>query len=172
LKTLSIIMGLLIYIFILSCSNNITPIKKVTKTVYYAQGEEEPGQGGNPEVRLIHNCFNLSEKNAVSCLNNIFKDDYHASIISDSFKPILLAGRATSIDKRNINLSDERSLVLYLETSKVKTPLSSNVEGTTYAYEKNKVVVLIPVQNINEKVILKDANAKLLLEYELSFIKK
>ena len=157
LKQLSIFMGIFIIFYTTACSNSASPIKT---TFSKSNG------GGNPEVKL-NLCIRLENKAKTKCLDNIFPNSPNILILPTDGKRIKLAGRGDSIEKRVVELKDDDILLLNIETSNIKLPLTANIKTAKLLQEKNSLVVSIPVKDINKKVTLKDKKGKLLLDYNI-----
>lgn len=153
-------MGFLIILGTTSCTTTPKPIKALSFAL-----NNSDDKGGNPEV--LNSCFTLNEAAKNLCLNKFFPNEINLLIHPSHDVPIMLAGRGDSIEKRELTLENDELLLLYLDTTNVETPLSSNIKSSQYSYDQNTVVINIDVKDIKEKIILKDKNGKVILEYTI-----
>jgi len=125
------------------------------------------GTGGNPEVLLIHKCLQNNNKKTLICLNELIEKEqtFYVSRESD-WKPIKLAGRANKVEKRTIEIKENKELILYLDTSAVKLPLTSNIE-IQKSEIKNTLVIKIDVEKIEDKVTLTNSEGNIILDYTI-----
>jgi hypothetical protein len=77
----------------------------------------------------------------------------------------MLAGRGSRVEKRVLKLNNDDRVLLYLDISTVKVPLSSNVKDSLFTYDNNTVVVNINAKEIKENIVLKDKEGNVVLEY-------
>jgi len=152
-------MGFFILLGITSCTTTTTKPLKTANLVL--NGDD--GKGGNPEV--LNHCFTLKKSEKNLCFDKFFPGEINLLIHPSYGVPVMLAGRGESIEKRELELNNDDFVLLYLDISNVKIPLSSNVKSTRYSYEKNTVVINIDVKKIKEKIILKDKNGNIVLKY-------
>jgi hypothetical protein len=151
-------MGIFILFYTTACSS----IKSTTKLSL----AKPTGNGGNPEV--LNHCFGLKKTAKKLCFNHFFPNNTNLLIHPTQGEAIMLAGRGTHIEKRELQLNkDDDKVLLYLDISNIKVPLSSNIETTTFTYNKNNVVVNIDTNEIKEKIILKDKEGNVVLEYRV-----
>jgi len=126
------------------------------------------GTGGNPEVRLIHQCLKNNNKKTLTCLNNLIGEEKTVYVSTEkNWQPIKLAGRGTTVEKRTIIIENDQALVIYLDTSNIKLPVSSNIKPIQKSKDKNSLVIKVDIQNIEERVTLKDKEGKLILDYRI-----
>jgi hypothetical protein len=125
--------------------------------------QEEEGTGGNPEVYIAHQC--LKSTSSQSCLEKIFSDARKTYI--QSYEIIKLAGRGSSTEKATIKFEEDDVFLLYLDTSKVKVPLSTNIKLTKVSTDKNSVLFMFQVQEIGQNIIVKDKQGKVVLQYKV-----
>ena len=175
MKKQFIFTGTLTYFLITACNANymITPNvdfkpKSLTSTHKYTiLNERKIGTGGNPEVLLIHKCLRNNNSKALTCLNNLIKKEQMFYVSTErNWQPIKLAGRGTTIEKRTIKIKDNKELILYLDISSVKLPLSSNIE-IKKSKNQNSMVIKIDVEKIEDKVTLIDNEGNMILDYTI-----
>lgn len=160
MKQLSIFMGILIIFITTGCYKKNTP----TQTTLALKGQN----GGNPEVHKIHQCLKLKNQAKAECFNKLFPTKTYLVIHPNSGKALKLAGRGESVEKRQISFNkNDEVFVMYIDTSNVKMPLTSNIETTKRSQEKGSLVLSIPVKDIKNKITLKDKEGKLLLDYTI-----
>lgn len=136
---------------------------KKTETKPLILSQEEERTGGNPEVYIAHQC--LKNKSAQSCLGELFSDARKTYI--QSYKTIKLAGRGTSVEKATIKFEGDDLFLLYLDTSKVKVPLSTNIKSTKVSRDEDSILFIFPVQEIGQEIIIKDKQGDIVLQYEI-----
>ncbi len=159
MKQQSIFMGIFIIFYTTACSNTVTPMR--TSFV-----QTHGGGGGNPEVNL-NICLSLKNKAKSQCLDTIFPNSTNILILPSNGKHIKLAGRGSSIEKSVVTLKNDDILLLNIETSTVKLPLTCNIKTAKLLQEQNSLVVSIPVKDIDKKITLKNREGKLLLDYSI-----
>jgi hypothetical protein len=153
-------MGILIIFITTGCYQKNSPLK----TTLTLHGQD----GGNPEVHKIHQCLKLKNRAKAQCFNKLFPTKTYLVIHPNNGKALKLAGRGNSVEKRQISFNqNDEVFVMYIDTSNVKMPLSSNIESTKSSEEKGSLVLSIPVKDIGNKVTLKDKEGKLLLDYTI-----
>jgi hypothetical protein len=150
-------MGIFIVVSITACSTQ-RPLAKLSLS-------DSRGNGGNPEV--LNHCFGLKKSAKKLCFYRFFPNNSNILIHPNHGEPIMLAGRGNYIEKRELQLNNDDHVLLYLDISNVKVPLSSNIKGSKFTYESNTVVVNIDAKEIKEKIILKDNEGDILLEYHV-----
>jgi hypothetical protein len=151
-------MGFFIILSTTACTTMTKPVKAVNLAL-----NNSDDKGGNPEV--LNHCFALSKTAKSLCFDRFFPGNINLLIHPSHGIPIMLAGRGESIEKRELKLNNDDLVLLYLEITNVKTPLSTNVKSTQFSYDKNTVVINIDVKKIEETIIIKDKNGKIVLEY-------
>ena len=157
MKRLSIFMGIFILFYTTACSS--------TKSTSKLSLSKPTGGGGNPEV--LNHCFGLKKTAKKLCFDHFFPNNTNLLIHPTQGEAIMLAGRGNHVEKRELQLNNDDRVLLYLNISNIKVPLSSNIETTTFTYDKNSVVVNIDVNEIKEKIILKDKEGNVVLEYHV-----
>jgi len=170
-KKLILIPIISIGLIILGCNNVLhipnaksqlqTPFVQVYTKV--KKGEE----GGNPEVKLIHDCLKLNNRLYAQCINKIFPNESNVLVSARQGKPILLAGRGETIEKDQVNLENTDVYLLYVDISNIKLPITSNIINTKTSLDNNTMLFYMSVKEINKKIILKNKNEKIILEYEI-----
>ena len=161
MKQLSIFMGIFTVFSITACS---TPNQSLRTS--FAVIEKNPaGEGGNPEV--LNHCFGLKKLAKSLCFDGFFPDNSNLLIHPNHGAPVMLAGRGNHVERRVLQLNKDDRILLYLDISNVKVPLSSNIKATSFTYDKNSVVVNIDTKEIKEKIILKDEEGNIVLEYRI-----
>ena len=121
--------------------------------------------GGNPEVKNISQCFKLEKKERINCFNKYYPEDVNITTYPPYRERIILAGRKSSIEKREFNLEGQEKFVIYLDISNVKLPISWNIKTAELLNEKGDLVVEIEVKDIKSKVTLQDKDGKVILDY-------
>ncbi|CAA6803300.1 MAG: Unknown protein [uncultured Sulfurovum sp.] len=161
MKYLQIFTGIFLMFYSTACATIATPLSKPLKLA-----SNEPSKintGGNPEV--INDCFGLQVTQKNLCFKYFFPKK-NLLIHPSHGEIIRLAGRGESIEKRELHLNNEDELVLlYLDTTNVKIPLSTNIKATQFTYDKNTLVLNIKAKDIKDKIILSDNEGTVLLEY-------
>ena len=137
------------------------------KSIKLAQIEPRE-DGGNPEVynKKMNLCFSLTKSTKAQCLNTIYKN-INILIIPMGNQPILLAGRGQGVERRTIEIKDDSRLIIYINTSNVKTPLKCNSKAIKTVLSESRVVFDIDVQSIVEYLQITDREGKLLLDYKI-----
>jgi len=130
----------------------------------FASITNSSGNGGNPEV--LNHCFGLKKIAKNLCFDYYFPNK-NLLIHPTNGEAILLAGRGNCVERRELKLANDDRVLLYLDISNVKTPLSSNIKNSNFSYEKNTVVVDIETKEIKENIILKDKDGNIILEYSI-----
>jgi len=162
LKQLSIFIGIFTVFFTTSC----TTANSSTRTTFAVIEKNGAGEGGNPEV--LNHCFTLKKVAKSLCLNGFFPDKSNLLIHPTQGEAIMLAGRGNHVERRVLQLKDtDDRILLYIDISNVKVPLNSNVKETSFTYDKNSVVVNINAKEVKEKIILKDVENNVVLEYRV-----
>lgn len=125
------------------------------------------GEGGNPEVEL-NICVQKAFEKKRKCLERLFPSKPSILLVPEADgQRILLAGRAESVDRREITIKGEEILLLNIDISNVQAPLSSNIKTTKYYRMQNSLVLSIPVEDIHTKVTLKDKEGNIVLDYTI-----
>jgi len=140
--------------FVTSCANN------VSKRIVVANGG---GEGGNPEVKTINQCFQLQDRAKIQCLNLFYPEDINIKFS----KHFTLAGRGNAIEKGTFNLKGQRRLLLDIDTSNIKLPIQCNVRNSKLSQSYNSLIVDILVEDIEKSIILYDKKHKTILEYQV-----
>lgn len=158
---------LLITMFLLlqlnaSAENNLTKPNTKTEPILSAQ-ESEEGTGGNPEVYIAHKC--LKSESSQKCLEELFAEKEKTYL--ESYEIIKLASRGSSIEKATITFEDDELFLLYLDTSNVTTPLSTNIVATEISSDSNSVLFMFPVKNIGQEIIVKEKEGNIILQYKI-----
>lgn len=157
MKPLSILMGISITFYMTGCSTTATPIKL---------SSIKAEQGGNPEVNL-NLCLQEIHAEKIKCLDRHFPTSPNILLLPADGKRILLAGRGESVDRRDVIIKDDDILLLNIDTSNVKMPLTANVKTDKDSEKGNNLVLAIAVENIEDKITLKDKEGNLVLEYRI-----
>jgi len=164
LKTASIVIGTFITFYTMGCSQQQTSIEASTKKMKI--NLETP-----QTYEHIPSCFTVTKEARSLCLNKIFRnnDEVKLLIHPQEGEVIKLAGRGQSVQKRTFNIKDDTRILLYIETSNLKMPLSCNVVSAklTENKKRDKVVVDIAIKDIKEHIQLRDKEGKLLLDYSI-----
>ena len=157
MKQLPIFIGIFILFYTTACSKPKSTIKlSFSKSI----------GGGNPEV--LNHCFGLKKVAKRLCFDHFFPNNSNILIHSNQGEAIMLAGRGEHVEKRELQLhKNDDKVLLYLDISNVKTPLSSNIKTTIFTYDKNSVVVNINTDEIKEKIVLKDKDGNVVLKYHI-----
>jgi len=133
-----------------------------TEPRLFAQ-EVDEGIGGNPEVYIAHNC--LKNKSAQTCLEKLFNDERKVYI--QSYETIKLAGRGSSVEEATITFEDDDLFMLYLDTSNVEKPLSTNIKKRKLSTDNNSLLFIFPVTEIADEIIIKDKRGEVVLKYKI-----
>ncbi|CAA6812424.1 MAG: Unknown protein [uncultured Sulfurovum sp.] len=140
------------------CVTNAIPIKIATV---------KPEEGGNPEVNL-NLCLKETHQARIKCLDRFFPMGPNIFIVPTDGKRILLAGRGESIERTEIILKKTDEIILLnIDTRNVKIPLSINIATAKPSQKGNSLVFTIPVQEIKEKIILRDQEGNIVLQYRV-----
>lgn len=164
--------GTFLLIFTTSCTvpnyNQDLAHKKVLKKErIFVDNDRGRGKGGNSEVRNINQCFYFTGHQVDKCLNIFYPNDINITIYPSTEKSIKLAGRTSSIERREFNLGGEDRFILHLNTSKVVLPVSCNIRTTKLSQMENSLVIDIPVKDIKNSILLYDKNHRLILDYTI-----
>ena len=151
-------MGIFIIFYTTACSTATPPPKM-------AFSNTNDGKGGNPEV--LNHCFGLKKVAKKLCFDGFFPDNSNLLIHPNHGEPIMLAGRGSQVEQRELQLHNDDRVLLYLDVSNVKVPLSSNVKDSSFTYDQSTVVVNINTQEIKENIILKDKEGNVVLVYHI-----
>ena len=173
MRKLSISMGTCLLFFTTSCTittnntdsftQNFSNKETLNKKTFLV--ETGRGKGGNSEVKTINQCFKFKSQARNECLNIFYPDNINITIYPQSGEIIKLAGRKSSIEKREFNLGGEDRFILHLDISTVELPVNCNVKTAKLSQDKNILIVDMDVKDIKNRVTLYDKNNKLLLEY-------
>ncbi|CAA6813292.1 MAG: Unknown protein [uncultured Sulfurovum sp.] len=163
-KTL-LLLTMPLFFMLTACTGNTLSHKfidtKAKNNTFVEKNEE--GTGGNPEVYIAHQC--LKGKSAESCLQNLFLNKKEAYI--ESYEVIKLAARGNGIEKATITFEGDDLFLLYLDTSNIETPLSVNINLAEMSSDHNSVLFMLPVEEINEEIIVKDKQGNIVLQYQV-----
>jgi hypothetical protein len=80
---------------------------------------------------------------------------------------IKLAGRKSSIEKKELNLQKVDRLMLYIDISNVRLPIKCNIKEATLTKENMNLVLDVEVSNLKKSLILTDKEDKTLLDYTI-----
>ena len=125
------------------------------------------GKGGNPEVNNINRCFRLKNREKQSCFDIFYPEDINITIYPNDGDIIRLAGRKSSIERREFNLVGKDRFIFYVDTTNVKLPISCNIEGVELSQDRDTLVVDISTKNIADNITLKDGEGKVILDYKV-----
>jgi len=153
-------MGIFIISYTTACSTTTPPPRMA-----FSNTNNGDGKGGNPEV--LNHCFGLKKVAKGLCFDSFFPDNSNLLIHPNHGEPVMLAGRGNRVEKRVLKLNNDDRVLLYLDISTVKVPLSSNVKDSSFTYDQSTVVVNINAKEIKEKIILKDKEGNVVLEYRV-----
>jgi len=123
--------------------------------------------GGNPEVKVINQCFKLKGDKQTHCLNIFYPGDINITIYPPTSKSIKLAGRKSSIERGTFNLKGQKRFILSVDTSNAKLPISCNINTAKKITDGSNLVIDIAVKDIKKQITLKDRDGKLLLVYTI-----
>ncbi len=140
------------------CYNNLIPYK-ITHNDKVRIG------GGNPEVQL-NKCLDEKGKDRSICIDLFYPEDIEIGIYPPNGLRIKLAGRASAIEKKVLSLDTQERIILSIDTSNIKLPITLNVKAKQLHY-KNSLAIIIEVKDIEENITLKDKEGKLLLDYTI-----
>jgi len=158
MKRTSIFITLSLLFVTTSCSN---PVKRFVRS-------GTGGNGGNPEVNNINHCFQLKEKARNQCLNNFYPDDnINIMIYPYDGTKIKLAGRRSSIEKRELELKGLDRLMLYIDTSNVALPIDCNIKEAILIQDKQSLTINVKVSDLEDNLILTNQEEKVLLNYTI-----
>ena len=124
------------------------------------------GQGGNPEVNL-NQCFGLKAQARQTCFNIFYPGDINLSIYPNSGEVIRLAGRKSFVEKGEFNLRDKERFIFSVDTSKVKLPVSCNVESAKLLQDRDSLVVDVASREIKKNITLTNREGKVILDYNI-----
>jgi len=150
--------------FILVATTACTAPHQPAKTAL-AVMEKSAGKGGNPEV--LNHCFGLKKVAKNLCFDSFFPNNSNLLIHPNHGEPVMLAGRGSRVEKRVLKLNNDDRILLYLDISSVKVPLSSNVKDSSFTYDQSTVVVNMNTTEIKENIVLKDKEGNIVLEYRV-----
>jgi hypothetical protein len=142
-----------------SCTKHSSPKKRIVL--------DGGGKGGNPEVKVINQCFGLNKSARDRCLNIFYPNDINISIYPYNGNIIRLAGRKSSIELMEFNLSKDDRFILYLDSSTIDLPVSCNIKGAKFSKYRKTLVVDMLVDNISNRVTIKDKNGRVLIDYSI-----
>ena len=158
MKRISIVITLSLLFVTTSCSS---PKQKLVRS-------HSGGNGGNPEVNNINRCFQFKDKERNRCLNNFYpQDNINIMIYPYNGTTIKLAGRKSSIEKKELDLQEIDRLMLYIDISNVRLPIRCNIKEAILTRDKKSLVVDVKVLNLKKSLILTDKNKKTLLDYTI-----
>ncbi len=123
--------------------------------------------GGNPEVKVVNQCFQLQGEAKFLCLDKFYPGDLNITIYPNFNKNIKLAGRKSSIEKGTFKLKNQNKFVLSIDTTNIKLPILCNINTVKITSYNSNQVIDIDVKDIKDKITLKDNSGKLLLEYTI-----
>ena len=158
MKLLSFILTMSTTLMFTGCYDNISPYKVTHNHII-------PMGGGNPEVKL-NKCLDKKSKNRDICIDLFYPEDIEIGIYPPNGLRIKLAGRASSIERREIQIDSQDRIILSIDTSNIRLPIILNVKGKQLQY-KNSLAIVIEVKNIKDTITLKDKEGKLLLDYTI-----
>lgn len=138
-------------------------ISKPKMTSLILSQEDDTGTGGNPEVYIAHEC--LKSEESTTCLNQLFSDERKVRLPFDEI--IKLAGRSTKVEKGSIETHDDDFILLYLDTSNVKVPLSINVTSVKKSSDSTSTLFMLPVKDMREAIVIKDKTGNIILQYKV-----
>ena len=124
--------------------------------------------GGNPEVNAINQCLQFAGKARFDCLDKLYPEDSNITIYPPSNLRIRLAGRTSSIEKGKFNLKNQNIFLLSVDISNVILPISCNITTAKITNYGSNRVINMDVKDIRDKIILRDGDGKLLLEYTIT----
>jgi len=150
--------------FILVATTACTVPSQSMKTSFVTM-KKNIDYGGNPEV--LNHCFGLKKVAKNLCFDYFIPNNSNLLIHPTQGSAIMLAGRGNHIEKRVLKLNNDDKILLYLDISNVKVPLSSNIKNSQFSYDKNTVVVNIETKEIKENILLKDKEGNILLKYRI-----
>jgi len=164
-KKLYIFIGLYLLFFATSCTTKTYQTDNIhQKNILAGKGKNK---GGNPEVKIINDCFKLKNEARNSCLNIFYPDKLNIIVYPPSGEIIRLAGRKSSIERREFDLKGEDKFIFYLDISRVNLPIRSNVISSKYFFDKRDLVIDVDVKKIRKDIILYDGDNRVLLEYKI-----
>lgn len=123
--------------------------------------------GGNPEVKVINQCFKLKGEAKTRCLDMFFPGDTNVTIYPPNSKKIKLAGRKSSIERGTFNLKNQNKFIISVELPNSEFQISCNIKTAKIESKGTNQVIIIPVKDIDDKVTLRDRNGRILLEYTI-----
>ena len=154
MKTILFFINITLLLIFNACTG--TDVKHISQ-------EDDKATGGNPEVYIAHQC--LKSKASQTCLEKLFNDKRKAYI--QSYEIITLAGRGTSVEQATITFEDDDLFLLYLDISKVKVPLSTNINSTKISSDENSILFILPVKEIGQEIIVRDKEGNIILQYKV-----
>ena len=163
MKRSPLFISILLLLIANSCTNHtIQPnmIQPLSLSLSEAKTREI---GGNPEVYNAHQC--LKSRSTERCLKNLFKDERKTYL--ESNESIKLASRGSSVERATITFKGDDLFLLYLDTSNVERPLTTNVPFTQTSRDGDSVLFLFPVKEIGEEIIVRDRNESVVLHYRV-----
>ena len=124
--------------------------------------------GGNPEVKVVNQCFKLQGKVKFLCLNKFYPGDVNITIFPYDSSTIRLAGRKSSVERGTFRLKNQNRFVISVDVSNTNLPISCNISTAEITKYGSNQVIDIAVKDIKDKITLHDNNGKLLLEYTIT----
>jgi hypothetical protein len=124
------------------------------------------GSGGNPEVQL-NKCLNKKEEERNICIDHFYPEDIDIGIYPPDGTRIKLAGRASSIERRELIIHSQQRVILSIDTTNVSLPLTSNISPIQQLQHNHNLAIIIETKNIEERVTLKDSEGKVVLDYTI-----
>jgi len=165
MKILSIYISTCLLFFATSCTLTTHNKSNLNKKIIVQNGR---GKGGNSEVKIINQCLKkIKNQERDKCLDIFYPNNINITIYPSTREIIKLAGRTSSIEKREFNLGGEDRFILHLDISEVELPVNCNIKTAKLSHDETSLVVDIDIKDIKKRVTLYDKNNKLLLDYTI-----
>jgi len=127
--------------------------------------------GGNGEVSLTESCF-TSTKYLDQCLEKLYPtinvdNVSFVSLINEVLKVTKDRGDGKVISD-DLNLTNQERFIIHANISEVKKPVSVNIPNAKITQTQERLILDIDVKDINDKVIVKNSENKVLIEYSIT----
>jgi len=144
----------------------ITACKTSTTVPYKVSINKVKGIGGNPEVYL-NQCLNKKGRERDICIDYFYPEDIEIGIYPKDGLHIKLAGRSSSVKRKELIIDTQDRIILSIDTTNIKLPITSNINPIKKLQHKNHLAIIIEVKDIESSITLKDKKGKLLLDYKI-----
>ena len=152
----------------------ILPILLSIITIVTLMAEDNDGipPKNNGEVEFTDNCFKSTES-AEKCIKNIYPNiDLDAVLVANTFiekaiNTITGSRGGSNTFKQDINLTQQKHLIIYADISKVKKPITVNISNAILTQNQTRLSIKMDIEDIKDKIILRNRENKILVEYKI-----